>query len=284
VSDEKGLARWLNKDISDPLLAGRETVNPDTPPIYEFGPFRLERNERKLLRGNEIVELTPKAFDTLLILVRNSGHLLEKGELLGRVWPETFVEEGSLSNNIFLLRKALGEDTAFIETVPRRGYRFVGAVRQLPHAAPSRLEKPFEGHLELANEVSADRSLSPPVVAAIPANGRRLWPTLAASAAVALVLLAIGAALWLRGLSRPPDRSQWVQLTQFSDSVSQPALSPDGRMLAFIRGYEFGQVYVKNTSGWRAGSADARQGIENERDIFTRWLARRLYDTGSAAV
>jgi DNA-binding winged helix-turn-helix (wHTH) protein len=96
------------------------------------------------LRDSEIVELTPKAFDTLLLLVRNSGRLLGKDELISRVWPETFVEEGSLSNNIFVLRKALGENPAYIETVPRRGYRFVGAVRQLPHAAPAHLEKPRE--------------------------------------------------------------------------------------------------------------------------------------------
>jgi eukaryotic-like serine/threonine-protein kinase len=241
------------KNISDPLLAGRETVNPDTPQIYEFGSFRLEPNERKLFRGNEIIELTPKAFDTLLILVRNSGHLLEKDELLGRVWPETFVEEGSLSNNIFLLRKALGEDTAFIETVPRRGYRFVGAVRQLPHAAPPRLENSFEGHRKLANEGSADRGPSVPVVAGIPANVRQRWRTLAAIAALALAMFAIGAALWLHGPARPPDRSRWVQLTQLPDSVVQPALSSDGRMLAFIRGYSTflgpGQVYVKILPG-----------------------------------
>src|SRR5258706_15430306 len=104
----------------------------------------MDPAERKLLRGNEIVVLTPKAFDTLLLLVRNSGHLLEKDELITMLWPDSFVEEGSLSNNIFLLRKALGENPAFIETVPRRGYRFVGAVRQFPRASPAQLDKPPE--------------------------------------------------------------------------------------------------------------------------------------------
>src|SRR6202022_63053 len=132
------------KNIRDSLSVARETVNPDTPQLYEFGPFRLEPSERKLLRGNQIVVLTPKAFDTLLLLVRNSGHLLEKDELITMLWPDTFVEEGRLSNHIFLLRKALGEDPAYIETVPRRGYRFVGAVRQFPRAAPTHLEKPPE--------------------------------------------------------------------------------------------------------------------------------------------
>ena len=85
------------KDIRASLSAVREPVNRDTPELYEFGPFRLEPTERKLLRGSEIVELTPKAFDTLLVLVRNSGHLLEKDEVITTLWPNSFVEEGSLS-------------------------------------------------------------------------------------------------------------------------------------------------------------------------------------------
>ena len=95
--------RGGSKDIRDSLSVAGETVNWETPQLYEFGPFRLEPSERKLFRGNEIVVLTPKAFDTLLLLVRNSGHLLEKDELLSMLWPDSFVEEGSLSNNIFLL-------------------------------------------------------------------------------------------------------------------------------------------------------------------------------------
>ena len=136
MSDEIG-RRGGSKQFGDSLLAARETAKRDAPELYEFGPFRLEPNERKLWRGNEIVELTPKTFDTLVLLVRNSGHLLEKEELIRRLWPDSFVEEGSLSNNIFLLRKALGEEPPYIETVPKRGYRFVGAVRQLPNAARS---------------------------------------------------------------------------------------------------------------------------------------------------
>jgi len=99
---------------------------------YEFGPFRLDASERLLLHDGEIVPLSPKAFDMLVALVENSGHLLEKKELMQRLWPNTFVEEGSLAQNISLLRKALDESESqkFIETVPRRGYRFVATVRK----------------------------------------------------------------------------------------------------------------------------------------------------------
>jgi serine/threonine-protein kinase len=96
---------------------------------FEFGPFRLEARERRLLKNGKPVALTPKAFETLLVLVRYRGHLVSKDDLLKAVWPNAFVEESSLARNISVLRRAL-QDTArkprFIETVPRRGYRFVG--------------------------------------------------------------------------------------------------------------------------------------------------------------
>jgi Tol biopolymer transport system component/DNA-binding winged helix-turn-helix (wHTH) protein len=139
VTEETGRvrAKRLRGSLSSAAITGIQ----DTQQFYEFGPFRLDPTERKLLRGNEIVALTPMAFDTLVLLVRNSGHLMEKDDLIRMLWPDTFVEEGSLSNNIFLLRKALGDDPAFIETVPRRGYRFVGAVRQVPSGPAARIEK-----------------------------------------------------------------------------------------------------------------------------------------------
>jgi TolB-like protein/DNA-binding winged helix-turn-helix (wHTH) protein/Tfp pilus assembly protein PilF len=101
--------------------------------FFDFGRFRLDCVERVLLADGHAVSLTPKAFETLLYLVENSGHILEKDELLKRVWPDTFVEEGTLVQNISTLRKVLGEapeGSAYIETIPRRGYRFAGAVRK----------------------------------------------------------------------------------------------------------------------------------------------------------
>src|SRR5208282_1493663 len=107
--------------------------------IFQFGPFRLNPAERLLLRDQAQVRMPPKAFDALLVLVENRGHLLEKDELLRKVWPDTFVEESNLSQHISLLRKALqdGEDgLRYIETVPTRGYRFVADVRELGGVTP----------------------------------------------------------------------------------------------------------------------------------------------------
>ena len=105
-----------------------------TSDFYEFGRFRLKSDERVLLRGDELVPLTPKAFDILLTLLENDGRIVPKDDLMKKVWPNTFVEEGNLTQNVSLLRKALGESATgpqFIETVPRRGYRFVAPVNRI---------------------------------------------------------------------------------------------------------------------------------------------------------
>jgi TolB-like protein/DNA-binding winged helix-turn-helix (wHTH) protein/Flp pilus assembly protein TadD len=179
--NEETPQRVAREGAPDSPSVANETPSREAPRLYEFGPFRLDPAERKLMRSNEIVALTPKAFDTLLLLVRNSGHLMEKDDLIRMLWPDTFVEEGSLSNNIFLLRKALGEDPAFIETVPRRGYRFVGAVRQFPGAAVT--------HLVLPSEVGT------PGIASLPAKAEPLWGSRAAVGIAAVALLASLAAV-----------------------------------------------------------------------------------------
>ena len=103
--------------------------------IHEFGPFRLEPAERQLRRDGRPLPLTPKAFDTLLVLVENAGRAVGKDELMEKVWPGTSVEEATLAQNIFALRKALA-GAQHIETVPKFGYRFVTPVREV--AAPAR--------------------------------------------------------------------------------------------------------------------------------------------------
>lgn len=102
--------------------------------FYEFGPFRLDAGQRILLRDEKLVPLTPKLIDTLIILVESKGRVMEKAELMEKLWPDTFVEESSLSQNISLLRKTLGNGSSenqYIETVPKRGYRFIAEVREV---------------------------------------------------------------------------------------------------------------------------------------------------------
>ncbi len=151
-------------------------------PVYEFGPYRLEESERRLLRDGQVVALTPKAFDTLVALVENHGHVLSKEELLHRVWPGTFVEEATLAQNIFTLRRALNESGqhSYIETVPKRGYRFTAPVRVfLPSAVAAE---------QVSIPVSRDRS-------------SRTWP-------LVLVVLLAGAAaasyFWRTHWRTPP--------------------------------------------------------------------------------
>lgn len=100
--------------------------------VYSFGPFVLDAAERRLKRNGELLTLSTKVFDLLLLFVQNSGHLLEKSQLMAQLWPNSFVEENNLTVNMSILRKILGkgtDDSSYIETVPTRGYRFVAPVR-----------------------------------------------------------------------------------------------------------------------------------------------------------
>src|SRR5213078_2800124 len=119
-----------------------------TADFYEFGRFRLKADERVLLREQKLVPLTPKAFDILLALLENDGRIVPKDDLMKKVWPNTFVEEGNLTQNVSLLRKALGESASgaqFIETVPRRGYRFISPVTQTADPSYRGSPLPVEG-------------------------------------------------------------------------------------------------------------------------------------------
>lgn len=102
--------------------------------VYEFGTFHLNPPERLLLRGTTPVPLTPKVFDTLVVLVLNSGHVVSKDDLMREIWPDTNVEEANLTQNVFTLRKVLDphhQGSSYIETVPKRGYRFIANVRKV---------------------------------------------------------------------------------------------------------------------------------------------------------
>ena len=142
--------------------------------IYEFGPFRLEVKERRLLRDGQPVQLRAKVFDTLRVLVENHGRLVGKDDLMKAVWPDAVVEEGNLAHNLTVLRKALGDKETgkqHVETVPGQGYRFIANIRageNAEDAAPTRQAAPehptgsWEQRLEAARAALASKCIVTP--------------------------------------------------------------------------------------------------------------------------
>jgi Tol biopolymer transport system component/DNA-binding winged helix-turn-helix (wHTH) protein len=189
---------------------------------YEFGSFRLDAGERQLRRGDKPMPLTPKAFDLLLALIERHGHLVEKEELFQAVWPDTMVEESNLSSNIALIRKALGDGMngeRYIETVPKRGYRFVAPVRTVlaAGAEDTRRQKTAQA-ADVALSVSAS-SLYRKRVIIVSALGLVIGIS-------ALVFFA-----WRRPL--PPSMPKVVPFTTLPGRESDMTFSPDGNQLAF---------------------------------------------------
>jgi DNA-binding winged helix-turn-helix (wHTH) protein/Tfp pilus assembly protein PilF len=112
----------------------------DAPHLYAFGPFVFDTQQRVLTREGVPVPLAPKTSELLLLLVLSHGRLVEKESLVAALWPDSFVEEGNLNQNVFVLRKALGEGN-YIETVPRRGYRFTAEVRAVETVRPAHSDR-----------------------------------------------------------------------------------------------------------------------------------------------
>lgn len=226
--------------------------------LYEFGPFRLYTSDRTLLRDGHFVALTPKVFETLVVLVEHSGRILEKEDLLHLIWPDSFVEEVSLAKNVSILRKVLGEDEAhrYIDTIPRRGYRFVAQTRDLgpegespstvfdtgpPHNGPA----PEQSEVVLPRE---DGSLpaAAPNPRRLPVANHFAWP------AVLVALIAAGLIFALVVFRRPSNlRAPLLKstpLTSYPGHESQVAFSPDGNQIAFAwdeRQTGRSHIYVK---------------------------------------
>src|ERR1043165_3026679 len=128
--------------------------------IYEFGNFRLETAEQILWRDGELVALTPKVFDLLVVLVENSGRLLDKKFLFDALWQDSFVEEANLNVTVSALRRALGEkpnEHRFIETVPRRGYRFIAEVREITNGNNVEVDQTFTEAKTISIDYPASR-------------------------------------------------------------------------------------------------------------------------------
>jgi DNA-binding winged helix-turn-helix (wHTH) protein/TolB-like protein/Tfp pilus assembly protein PilF len=163
--------------------------------FFEFGPFRLDAEERVLWRDGQPVPLTAKAFETLLVLVEHRGHIVGKEELLREVWPDSFVEEGNLSFNVSLLRKALGEDAhrpQFIETVARRGYRFIADVRAVDGHEVSELMVETRTRSSVVVEEETDEESSTAGGGARVAEAVKIQPATAAA-----IAQPVGESKWL---------------------------------------------------------------------------------------
>jgi DNA-binding winged helix-turn-helix (wHTH) protein/Tol biopolymer transport system component len=251
--------------------------------LYQFGSFQLDAAERVLLREGSPVALPPKAFDVLWVLVQRRGHVVEKDDLLKAAWPDAFVEEGNLPVNVSLLRKVLGDDrrngNRFIETVAKRGYRFIAPVVEIDSAAPT----PVNGDTTAAprtgastppaggsngtalQDTAVDRApafgpngdaceqrspqkvpLQEPAPESPPANGvagRQLGVSVLAIAAV----LAVAGCIWMLVRPLPPPTFHNPQpLT--NDGLGKNCLATDGQRLYFTEWTSTGDLVLKQMS------------------------------------
>ncbi|HKU76818.1 MAG TPA: winged helix-turn-helix domain-containing protein, partial [Pyrinomonadaceae bacterium] len=196
--------------------------------FYDFGPFRIDPLKRRLLRDGEVIRLTPKAFDLLLVLVEEKGKTVEKDELLDRVWPGTAVEENNLNQNITALRKSLGDsrqESQYIATISGIGYRFVAEVRRVDEEDLAQRRKDAEG--EAAKEEQRTVPLQ------ISARPSRLF-RYALLIVIPLVLAALAYALYRREPPRPAMSSIMVlPLENISGDASEEYFA-DGMTDALI--------------------------------------------------
>jgi len=200
--------------------------------LYEFGPYRLDTAEQLLFRDGDPVPLTPKAFETLVALVERNGHLVEKDELMKLVWSDAFVEESNLTNNVYALRKTLGQaenGRGYIETVPKRGYRFTAPVKELSAEALV-VEKRTLTRVVTEESVADDWPRQAMVgagealaVAHVPAHtelrSKWLWPIMT------LLAVALGISaffIYRSNTTAPPSQIQSIAVLPFKNESGNP--------------------------------------------------------------
>jgi DNA-binding winged helix-turn-helix (wHTH) protein/Tfp pilus assembly protein PilF len=252
--------------------------------VYEFGPFRMDPDKQTLLRENVAVPVTPKAFETLLVLVRRSRDVVSKEDLLKEVWPDSFVEESNLSQNIFLLRKALGdtaENRQYIVTLPGRGYRFAASVRTVTEQGEA-LVAQARTRTQIVieeNEAETDHALKALPIPQRPGAGRKFL----FSAAVVAVLLALGVFLLIRN-RRPAnlDEKDSILVADFVNTTGDPVFEDTLRQGMEVQLEQSPSLSMVSEDGIRQAlrlmgqSPDARLTGQTAREVCER--------TGSSAV
>jgi len=197
--------------------------------IYEFGNYRIDPTEQTITRNTVLVPLTPKVFETLLILLENPGRLVEKDEFMARLWPGTFVDEVALSQNISRLRKALGDGnagTTIIQTVPKRGYRLVAEVRI---SDPARAE--CVSSVDKGIGKSAAGPANRPIAGELPKPGVKQRFIFVFGALLALVITSLS----FQRVSQPtePKLMRTTQITSAGKADTRLGLQLDGSRVIF---------------------------------------------------
>src|SRR5271163_2798878 len=176
-------------------------MNTDAKVVYEFGPFRMDPDKQVLLRDGQLIAVTPRAFETLLVLVRRGRDVVTKEQLLKEIWPDSFVEEANLSQHIFKLRKALGdtgEGDRYIVTLPGRGYRFAVPVRTITEGAAEGGEvliAQMRSRTQILVQEHAPEPVEVQPVLQLPGRPRQKW--LLGSGIAAAIVIVIVAAFFL---------------------------------------------------------------------------------------
>src|SRR5271163_4481887 len=174
-------------------------MNTDAKVVYEFGPFRMDPDKQVLLRDGQLIAVTPRAFETLLVLVRRGRDVVTKEQLLKEIWPDSFVEEANLSQHIFRLRKALGDTLdgeRYIVTLPGRGYRFAVPVRTITEGGEVLIAQ-MRSRAQIVIEEQAPEPAQTLPALSPPAHAKPKWPKWLFRSAIATAISIAGLGLLL---------------------------------------------------------------------------------------